>query len=146
MLIHPSIRIFKRKFHFFISISFEFTSKDVTNYLLAISSFGWHMQDDMDTYITRDRHIITIFCRKLYPITKNLTRGQNPLELVLMLSTFGMQNSLIGSQFREIDIDKKDLAGNIVNKASNLINIEIELKLQALESNANNNGGYITTA
>ena len=62
-----------------------------------------------------------------------------------MLSTFGMQNSLIGSQFREIDIDKKDLAGNIVNKASNLINFEIELKLQALESNANNNGGYITT-
>ena len=57
MLIHPSIRIFKGKFHFFISISFEFTSKDVTNYLLAISSFGWHMQDDMDTYITRDRHI-----------------------------------------------------------------------------------------
>ena len=76
----------------------------------------------------------------------NLIRGQNPLELVLMLSTFGMQNSLIGSQFREIDIDKKDLAGNIVNKASNLINFEIELKLQALESNANNNGGYITTA
>ena len=63
-----------------------------------------------------------------------------------MLSTFGMQNSLIGSQFREIDIGKKDLAGNIVNKASNLIDFEIELKLQALESNANNNGGYITTA
>ena len=62
-----------------------------------------------------------------------------------MLSTFGMQNSLIGSQFREIDIGKKDLAGNIVNKASNLIDFEIELKLQALESNANNNGGYITT-
>ena len=62
-----------------------------------------------------------------------------------MLSTFGMQNSLIGSQFREIDIGKKDLAGNIVNKASNLIDFKIELKLQALESNANNNGGYITT-
>ena len=62
-----------------------------------------------------------------------------------MLSTFGMQNSLIGSQFREIDIGKKDLAGNIVNKASNLIDFDIELKLQALESNANNNGGYITT-
>ena len=62
-----------------------------------------------------------------------------------MLSTFGVQNSLIGSQFREIDIGKKDLAGNIVNKASNLIDFEIELKLQALESNANNNGGYITT-
>ena len=75
-----------------------------------------------------------------------MIREQNPLELVLMLSTFGMQNSLIGSQFREIDIGKKDLAGNIVNKASNLIDFEIELKLQALESNANNNGGYITTA
>ena len=62
-----------------------------------------------------------------------------------MLSTFGMQNSLIGPQFREIDIGKKDLPGNIVNKASNLIDFEIELKLQALESNANNNDGYITT-
>ena len=59
MLIHPSIQIFKVKFHFFISISnfvsilFEFTSKDVKKYLLAISSFGRHMQEDMDIYITR---------------------------------------------------------------------------------------------
>ena len=63
----------------------------------------------------------------------NLIRGQNPLELVLMLSTFGMQNSQIGSQFREIDIGKKDLAGNIVNKASNMIGFKIELKIQAPE-------------
>ena len=84
MLIHPSIQIFKGKFHFFISISnfvsisFEFTSKDVKNYLLAISSFGRHMQEDMDIYITRDRHI-TSFCWKVYPIMKNLIRGRNPL-------------------------------------------------------------------
>ena len=68
-----------------------------------------------------------------------------------MLSTFCMQNLLIGSRIREIDIGKKDLADNIVNKISNSIDYEIELRLQVLEKNNdsngnNNNGGYITTA
>ena len=68
-----------------------------------------------------------------------------------MLSTFGMQNLLIGSRIREIDIGKKDLAENIVNKTSNSIDFEIELRLQVLEKNNdsngnNNNGSYITTA
>ena len=68
-----------------------------------------------------------------------------------MLSTFGMQNLLIGSRIREIDTGKKDLADNIVNKTSNSIDYEIELRLQVLEKNNdsngnNNNGGYITTA
>ena len=68
-----------------------------------------------------------------------------------MLSTFGMQNLLIGSRIREIDIGRKDLADNIVNKTSNSIDFEIELRLQVLEKNNgsngnNNNGDYITTA
>ena len=68
-----------------------------------------------------------------------------------MLSTFGMQNLLIGSRIREIDIGKKDLAENIVNKTSNSIDFEIELRIQVLEKNNdsngnNNNGSYITTA
>ena len=68
-----------------------------------------------------------------------------------MLSTFGMENSLIGSRIREIDIRKKNLAGNIVNKASNSIDFEIKLRLEALEKNNdsndnNSNGGYIATA
>ena len=68
-----------------------------------------------------------------------------------MLSTFGMQNLLIGSRIREIDIGRKDLADNIENKTSNSIDFEIELRLQVLEKNNgsngnNNNGDYITTA
>ena len=68
-----------------------------------------------------------------------------------MLSTFGMQNLLIGSRIREIDTGKKDLADNIVNKTSNSIDYEIELRLEVLEKNNdsngnNNNEGYITTA
>ena len=109
------------------------------------------MQEDMNIYFTRDRLNEVSFRRKLYLITKNVIRGLNPFELVLMLSTFGMQNLLIGSRIREIDIGKKDLAENIVNKTSNSIDFEIELRLQVLEKNNdsngnNNNGSYITTA
>ena len=110
------------------------------------------MQEDMDIHITRDRLSEASFCRKFYPITKNIIRGKNPLKLVLMLPTFGMQNSLIGSRSREIDIRKKDLAGNIVNKASSSINFETKWRLHALEKNndsndkKNNNGGYIAKA
>ena len=109
------------------------------------------MQEDMDIHITRDRLSEASFRRKFYPITKNIIRGENTLKLVLMLSTFGMENSLIGSRIREIDIRKKNLAGNIVNKASNSIDFEIKLRLEALEKNNdsndnNSNGGYIATA
>ena len=109
------------------------------------------MQEDMDIHITRDRLSEASFRQKFYPITKNIIRGENPLKLVLMLSTFGMENSLIGSRIREIDIRKKNLAGNIVNKASNSIDFEIKLRLEALEKNNdsndnNSNGGYIATA
>ena len=109
------------------------------------------MQEDMNIYFTRDILNEVSFRRKLYLITKNVIRGLNPFELVLMLSTFGMQNLLIGSRIREIDIGRKDLADNIVNKTSNSIDFEIELRLQVLEKNNdsngnNNNGSYITTA
>ena len=129
----------------------EFTSKNVKNYLLAISSLGQQMQEDMNIYFTRDRLNEVSFRRKLYLITKNVICRLNPFELVLMLSTFGMQNLLIGSRIREIDTGKKDLADNIVNKTSNSIDYEIELRLQVLEKNNdsngnNNNGSYITTA
>ena len=137
--------IFQRK------IASEFTSKNVKNYLLAISSLGQQMQEDMNIYFTRDILNEVSFRRKLYLITKNVIHGLNPFELVLMLSTFGMQNLLIGSRIREIDIGRKDLADNIVNKTSNSIDFEIELRLQVLEKNNgsngnNNNGDYITTA
>ena len=132
-------------------IASEFTSKNVKNYLLAISSLGQQMQEDMNIYFTRDILNEVSFRRKLYLITKNVIHGLNPFELVLMLSTFGMQNLLIGSRIREIDIGRKDLADNIVNKTSNSIDFEIELRLQVLEKNNgsngnNNNGAYITTA
>ena len=109
------------------------------------------MQEDMNIYFTRDILNEVSFRRKLYLITKNVIHGLNPFELVLMLSTFGMQNLLIGSRIREIDIGRKDLADNIVNKTSNSIDFEIELRLQVLEKNNgsngnNNNGDYITTA
>ena len=132
-------------------IASEFTSQNVKNYLLAISSLGQQMQEDMNIYFTRDILNEVSFRRKLYLITKNVIHGLNPFELVLMLSTFGMQNLLIGSRIREIDIGRKDLADNIVNKTSNSIDFEIELRLQVLEKNNgsngnNNNGDYITTA
>ena len=60
----------------------EAKNKDIKNYLLTTSEFGKHMQEDIDMYITRDRLNEAGFRRKLHPMTKNVIRWQNHLEVV----------------------------------------------------------------
>ena len=60
------------------------------------------------SYVTRDRTNNASFGQKLDPISKNILRRQNPLELVFEdISTFDAENPIVGSLLREIDIKKK---------------------------------------
>ena len=57
---------------------------------------------------TRDRINDASFRQKLDPISKNVLRRQNPLELVFEdISTFEAENPIGGSLLREIDLKKK---------------------------------------
>ena len=55
--------------------------------------------------------------QKLDPISKNILRRQNPLELVFEdISTSDAENPIIGSWLRELDVGKKDVASDLIKK------------------------------
>ena len=79
--------------------------EDVQKYLLATSDFTKSMQTDINHYVTKDRINDASFRQKLVPISKNILRRQNPLELVFEdIPTFDAENPTVGSLVREIDI------------------------------------------
>ena len=96
---------------FFANISHDtnIPKEDVQKYLLATSDLANSMQTDINYYVTRDRiNDASSFRQKLDPISKNILRRQNPLELVFEdVSTFDAENPIVGSLLREIDIKKK---------------------------------------
>ena len=57
-------------------------SEDVQKYILATSDFGKGIQIDINHYMTKDRIDNASFMQKLDPISKNILRKQNPIELV----------------------------------------------------------------
>ena len=57
-------------------------SEDVKNYLVWRSDFGKGMWDDINMYVTHDRHNNASFIQKLDSIPKNIFRRKNPVELV----------------------------------------------------------------
>ena len=57
-------------------------SEEIQKYILATSEFEKAMQNDINHYVTRDRINNAGFRQKLDPISKNILRRQNPLELV----------------------------------------------------------------
>ena len=62
------------------------------------------MQTDINHYVTKDR-ISNSFRQKLDPISKNILRRQNPLELVFEdISTFDAENANVGSLLKKLDI------------------------------------------
>ena len=81
--------------------------EDVQKYLLVNSDFTKSIQTDINHYVTQDGINNASFRQKLDPISKNILRRQNPLELVFEdLSTFDAENPVVGSLLREIDIKK----------------------------------------
>ena len=72
--------------------------EDVQKYLLATSDIAKSIQIDINHHVTRDRINDTSFRQKLDPISKNILRRQNPLELVFEdISTFDAENPIVGS-------------------------------------------------
>ena len=77
-------------------------------YLLATSDFAKGMQDDINLYVMRDRLNNSSFRQKLDPISKNIFRPENPLELVFEdISTFDTQNAVVRSLCMNLTLEKK---------------------------------------
>ena len=86
----------------------EIPSEDVQKYILTTSDFAKGMQTDINHYIARDRINSESFRQKLDPISKNILRRQNPIELVFEnILTFDVENPIVGSLLKELDIGKK---------------------------------------
>ena len=96
-----------------IAADADITKEDVQKYILATSDFAKSIQTDINHYVTRDRINDASFRQKLDPISKNILRRQNPLELVFEdISKFDAENPIVGSLLREIDINKKQSLSN----------------------------------
>ena len=68
----------------------------VQKYILATSDFAKSIQTDINHYVTRDRINDASFRQNLDPISKNILRRQNPLELVFEdISTFDAENPIL---------------------------------------------------
>ena len=91
-----------------IAADADIPKEDVQKYILATSDFAKSIQTDINHYVTRDRINNASFRQRLDPISKNILRRQNSLELVFEdISTFDAENPIAGSLLREIDIKKK---------------------------------------
>ena len=95
----------------------DILTEDVQKYILATSDFAKGMQTDINNYVMRDRINNASFKQKLDPISKNILRSQNPLELVFEdISTFDAENPIVGFLLRELDLKKgtdSDLIKNL---------------------------------
>ena len=79
--------------------------------------------------MTKDRINNASFRQKLDPISKNILRRQNPLELVFEdMSTFGSENPIIGLLYKELDVRKKHLASELIKKAPRPPDLDYRLR------------------
>ena len=99
------------------------------------------MQTDINNYETRDRINNASFIQNLDPIKKNILRRQNPPELPFEdISTFDVENPLVGSLLRKLDGGKKLMAGDLVKKAPGPpgVDFTIRNRLNKLKERENN--------
>ena len=96
---------------------------------MATSDFAKSIQTDINHYVTRDRINDASFRKKLDPISRNILRRQNPLELVFEdISTFDAENPIVGSLLREIDLKKKQTDSDFIKSLSSHSGKEFEIK------------------
>ena len=101
---------------------------------MATCDFAKSIQTDSNHYVTRDRINDASFRQRLDPISKNILRRQNPLELVFEdISTFDTENPTVGSLLREIDIKKKKQKKNsqivtLLNHSQAILEKNLKLK------------------
>ena len=83
-------------------------SEDVKKFLLVTSDFGEEIQGELDLCLTNNRLNEASFRRRLDPISKNIIRNKNPIELLFKdVKHFDAQNPVIGSLIKEVDVGKK---------------------------------------
>ena len=76
------------------------------------------MQTGINHYVKNDRINNASFRQKLDPMSKNILRTQNPLELVFEdISTFDAKNPIVRSLLNELDAGKKDIASELIKKS-----------------------------
>ena len=98
-----------------IAADSDISKEDVQKYILATSDFAKSIQTDINHYVTRDRINDASFRQKLDPISKNILRRQNPLQLVFEdISTLDAENPIVGSLLREIDLNKKQTGSDFI--------------------------------
>ena len=103
--------------------------EDVQKYILATSDFSKGIQNEINHYVTKDRINDASYRQKLDPISKNIFRRQNPLELVLEdVSTFDAENPIIGSLVRELDLKKKGTNSDFIKSLPSQPGKEFEIK------------------
>ena len=103
-------------FYWRIAADTDIPKEDVQKYLLATSDFAKSIQTDINHYVTKDRINNASYRQNLDPISKNILRRQNPLELVFEdISTIDAENPIVGSLLREIDIKKSSLTAILLN-------------------------------
>ena len=91
---------------------------DIKNFLLGTSDYASGIQSDIDLYVTRGRHNQASFHCKLDPIEKSIWRSGNPLGLLFKnVANFDMQNPVIGSLLREIDLGKRNTNSGLIKKS-----------------------------
>ena len=74
------------------------------------------MQTDINHHVTKNRINDASFRQKVDPISKNILRRQNLLELVFEdISTFDAENPIVGNLLREIDIKKSSQTAILLN-------------------------------
>ena len=91
---------------------------DIKNFLLGTSDYARSIQSDIDLYVTRGRHNQVSFRYKLNPIEKSVWRTENPLALLFKdVANFDVQNPIIGSLLREIDLGKRSTNSDLIKKS-----------------------------
>ena len=128
-----------------ISEDADIPKQDVQKYILATSDFAKSMQTDINHYVTKNWINDASFRQKLDPISKNIIRRQNPLELVFEdISTFDAENPTAGNLLREIDIKKRRSDSDFIRSLPSHPGKDFEIKkrldkLRGINNNINNN-------
>ena len=90
---------------------------DIKNFLLGTSDYAGGIQSDIDFYVTRGRHNQASFRGKLDPIEKSVWRTESPLALFFKDEVhFDVQNPVIGSLLREIELGKRSTNSDLIKK------------------------------
>ena len=111
-----------------ITADLNIPREDVQKYILATSDFAKSIQTGINHYVTRDRINDASFRQKLDPISKNILRRQNPLELVFEdISTFDAENPIVGSLLRELDLKKKQSDSDFIKSLPSQPGKEFEI-------------------